>query len=301
MKLFTKIAIVLSVCITSAAMAQMPHDAIYMPKKSYCVAFTASQSQWKQYWENNLQRENFNIGTHTTQSLMAMVAIGVTDKLNLLVGLPYVSTKTSEGNLMGQSGIQDVSAWLKYKLVDKSGISIHSVLGASVPVSNYAPDFLPMSIGFQSKTASARLITNYHLNAGFYLQGHASYTYRGLVELDKDSYQANNKVYNTNQVNIPNTTDTRAAIGYYKKGIQFEVFLEDNNCVGGDNIRRNDMPFLTNNMKSTFYGAYAKFQPKNLGLNARFAQCYKGRNVGQSTVYSVGLLYQIKAKNPVSK
>lgn len=301
MNLLSKIVTVVAVCISFVAAAQMPHDAIYMPKKSFCVAVTATQSQWKEYWENNLQRENFNIGTHTTQSLMAMVAVGVTDKLNLIVGLPYVQTKASAGNLMGQKGIQDLSGFLKYKLVDKSGLSVHGVIGGSIPVGNYVPDFLPMSIGLQSKTATGRLIGNYQIKSGFYLQGHASYTYRSTIELDKDSYLYNNKFYNTNTVAIPNATDTRISVGYYKKGIQFEVFNEAVKCVGGDDIRRNDMPFPTNAMNSKVVGAYAKYQPKDLGFNLRYSSCYEGKNVGKNTMYSVGILYQIKNKIKVAK
>jgi hypothetical protein len=63
--------------------------------------------------------------------------------------------------------------------------------------------------------------------------------------------------------------------------------------VEGDNIRRNDMPFPTNNMRMTLVGAYAKFQPKNIGFNARVNYVTDGLNVGQSFGYSIGLLYQI--------
>jgi hypothetical protein len=300
MKLFTKIAIVFAVCISSVAMAQMPHDAIYMPKKSFCVAVTASHSEWNQYWEGNLQRENLNLGTHTTQSIMPMVAIGITDKLNLIAALPYITTKASEGNLMGQKGIQDLSGFLKYKMVDKSGLSLHGVIGGSIPVGNYVPDFLPMSIGLQTKTATGRLIGNYQTKSGLYLQGHASYTYRSNIELDKDSYLYGNKFYNTNIVAIPNATDTRISVGYYKNGIQFEVFNEAIKCVGGDDIRRNDMPFPTNAMNSKVVGAYAKYQPKDLGFNLRYSSCYEGKNVGKNTMYSVGIMYNFKNKIKVA-
>lgn len=297
MKLFTKIAIVFTVCISSVAMAQMPHDAIYMPKKSFCVAVTASQSQWNEYWENELKRENFNIGTHTTQMVMPMVAIGITDNLNLLAGIPYVTTKTSAGSLMGQSGIQDLSGFLKYKVFDLKGLALHGVIGGSIPVGNYVPDFLPMSIGLQSKTATGRVIVSYQHKSGVYFTGHGSYNYRSIVKIDKDSYLANDKFYYTNKVEIPNSTDARLALGYYKKGIQLEAFTEMVNCIGGDNIRRNDMPFPTNAMNAKMYGAYAKFQPKTLGFNARYATCYEGKNVGQNTMISVGVMYNFKNKS----
>jgi hypothetical protein len=275
------------------AKAQMPHDAIYMPKSTACLALSYGSSSWKEYWENTLKRENLNIGTHTTQNVMPMVAAGVTDKLNVIVGLPFIATKASAGNLMGQKGLQDLSLWVKYKMLDDSGLSLHAIGGASTPVSDYVPDFLPMSIGMKSKTATGRLLANYQHKSGLYLTAHGSYSGRSNIKVDRDAYLANGKMYNTDEVALPNTTEAALRIGYLKKAIQAEAFIERNACVSGDNIRRNDMPFPTNNMRMTMVGAYAKFQPKNIGLNARVNYVTNGLNVGQSLGYSVGLLYQI--------
>lgn len=283
-------------CISSNIYAQMPHDVIYMPKKTACLAVSYNNSAWSKYWENTLKRENLNMGIHTTQSAMAMVAAGITNKLNVIVSLPYVSTKTSVGNLMGQKGIQDLSGWLKYKLVENDkGISLHGVIGASMPLTNYVPDFLPMSIGLQAKTATGRLIANYTHKSGMYLTAHASYIYRSNIKIDRDAYQADNRVYNTNEVRVPNMTDVAARVGYWKKGIQAEVFIEKFSGVGGDNIRRNDMPFPSNNMTATSVGFYGKYQPKNVGFNVRVAHVLDGLNVGQSSSYSIGFLYQLNA------
>lgn len=284
--------------LTAQAIGQMPHDFIYMNKKQLCIAATYGQSSWKEYWENTLKRENLNIGTHTTQMYMPMMAYGITDKLNVIVGLPYVRTKTSAGNLMGQKGLQDFSAWVKYRLVGKfTGLSLHAAVGVSTPVTNYVPDFLPMSIGLKCKTLTGRVIGNYMLPLGLYVGGHASYSYRSNIKVDRDAYQADNKVYNTNEVRVPNSTDWGARVGFYKKGKQLEVFAENFSCVGGDNIRRNDMPFPTNNMRMTMIGAYAKYQPKNLGFNARYSQVTEGLNVGLSTSFSVGVLYALQLKD----
>jgi len=286
--------IIVLLFISVYAQAQMPHDAIYMPKGTACLAITYGNSSWNQYWENTLKRENLNIGTLTTQSVMPMIAAGITDKINVLVGVPYVSTKASAGNLMGQKGLQDLSLWLKYKFIqNEAGISLHAVGGVSTPVSDYVADFLPMSIGFKSKNAMGRLIGNYQHKSGFYLSAHGSYTFRSKIRVDRDAYLSNGKMYNTDEVALPNTTDAAFRLGYMKKAVQIETFIERNACVEGDNIRRNDMPFPTNNMRMTMLGAYAKFQPKNIGLNARVSYVTNGLNVGQSLGYSVGLLYQI--------
>ncbi|MCK8490687.1 MULTISPECIES: hypothetical protein [Spirosoma] len=277
-----------------AVRAQMPHDAIYMGKNSVCVAAMYGHSSWNNYWENTLKRENFNIGTHTTQSAMIMPAIGISKRVNVILSLPYVWTSASAGNLMGQRGIQDISAWLKVKAFVAGGFSLHGIVGASVPLGGYVPDFMPMSIGLQCRTATARLLANYkHPSTGLYLTAHGSYGWRSNIKLDRDSYLADERLYNTNQVKMPNVYDAAVRLGVLRKGWQTEVWAERTACLSGDNIRRNDMPFPTNNMQATSVGWYGKFQPRNVGVNARVGYVVDGLNVGQSTSYTVGLLYQI--------
>jgi hypothetical protein len=276
--------------------AQMPHDALYMGKKVACVAVSYNQSQWSNYWEGSLKRDNLNIGTHTTTSVMPMFAYGISNKLNVIASLPYVSTKTSAGNLMGQNGFQDFSLWAKYRLFNKKGFSVHTAAGLSSPVQKYVAEFLPMSIGFGAKTANIRAITNYRHKTGVFVGAHATYSARGITKIDRDAYQANNEVVYSNKVQVPDAIDTGIRLGYLSKGskYQLEAYSETFACVDGDNIRKNDMPFLTNNMKMQQVGIYGKIQPKNIGINFKIAKVLKGENTGQSESYSVGLLYLIK-------
>ncbi len=301
--IYSKIFIVAGCLLTTFQLvqAQAPNDAIYMPKHTICILGAYGQSSWDTYWENTLKRQNLNIGTNTTTSIMVMTAVGITDKLNLIAGIPYIQTKNSAGNLLGQKGIQDLSATLKYKFLDQNGLTLNAALGGSVPVGNYVPDFLPMSIGMQSATATARLILNYQHKTGLYLTLHGGYTGRSNFKVDRDAYQANDRVYNTNEVSIPNTADGGINLGYLRNGIQATVFIEKFDCVGGDAIRRNDMPFPTNDMNGTNVGGYLKYQPSHFGINARYSYTIEGQNVGQTTAFSVGLLYQFKFKSTAQK
>lgn len=297
MKAFSKFALVISLLLSAPAWAQMPHDAIYMPKKTVCIAGMYGQSTWTNYWEGTRKRENFNMGTVTTRSVSVMPAIGISNRVNLILNLPYVWTSTSAGNLMGQKGIQDLSAWLKVKAVDYKGLSLNAVLGGSLPIGSYVPDFLPMSIGLQARTVSGRLIANYtHPKTGLYLTAHGTYNWRSNIRVDRDAYQADGRVYNTNEVSVPNAYDAAVRLGIVRRIWQTEVFAERFACLSGDNIRRNDMPFPTNKMEATQIGWYGKVQPRNIGLNARVAYVTDGLNVGQSTSFMVGVLYQLNLK-----
>lgn len=296
MKKLSLLSTIVAICFSLSAMAQMPNDAIYMSKGQVCVATMYTNSSWKEYWENTLKRENLNIGTHTTQSVMVMPAIGVSNRLNVMLALPYVWTQTSAGNLMGQKGLQDLSGWLKWKMVNVKGFTLNGLLGASIPVSKYVPDFLPMSIGLQCRTVSARILPSYQHKSGAYITGHWTYSWRSNIHVDRDAYQADDRVYNTTEVSVPNATDWGARVGILKRKWQTEVFVENFSCVNGDNIRRNDMPFPTNNMEATTVGWYGKLQPKALGMNARVSYVTNGLNMGQSTSIMVGVLYLFNFK-----
>ncbi|MDT8887018.1 hypothetical protein PQG44_04990 [Aquirufa sp. LEPPI-3A] len=277
-----------------AAMAQMPHDGIYMNKKLACGAVIYGNSSWTNFWENQLFRDNKNIGRLTTESVSAMLAYGITKKLNVIAVVPYVRTNASKGNLMGQEGLQDASLWLKVKGYAAHGLTLHGVVGLSVPVSNYVPDFLPMSIGIGSKALITRGMISYDLPKHLYLNSSIAYQMRSNVRADRDGYLAGSRFYNTSDVAVPDAFDAALRLGYLKKDNQLELFAEHFSCVGGDHIRRNDMPFITNDMTMTSVGVYGKFQPKTLGVNARVAYVVDGQNVGQSLSLSVGVLYQFK-------
>ena len=64
--------------------------------------------KWTDYWEGTLKRENGNIGSISTTSVMWFGNYGVSDKLNVMASIPFVSTKASAGTLHGMHGIQDL-------------------------------------------------------------------------------------------------------------------------------------------------------------------------------------------------
>jgi hypothetical protein len=274
---------------------QTPLDAQMMSKGSACFLAQYSNNSWKEYWENKLLRDNPNLGTVTNQSAMLMGVAGLGHHLNLFVGVPYITTNPSQGSFKGQKGLQDISAILKYRIVNKPiGFNLFATIGGSIPTNKYVADYMPFSIGNGCKTASARLIANVTTKSGIYLTTSGGYTLRSNITIDKDSYQAFDKVYNTNVVPVPNNVELNARLGFVNKMFQIEAFADKLKCLSGDNIRRNDMPFPTNGMNEDAIGAFIKYHPKALGLQASYRKTLNGLNIGKSTTYAVGLLYQFK-------
>ncbi|HNP01125.1 MAG TPA: hypothetical protein PKM83_15320, partial [Ferruginibacter sp.] len=93
-----KIRFLLIFCISlQTAIAQTDIDGLMMQKKFFCVGPTAGYSSFKNYWEGTLKRDNLNMGRVSTTNFMIMGNYGVTRRLNVLFGLPYIKTKASAG------------------------------------------------------------------------------------------------------------------------------------------------------------------------------------------------------------
>src|ERR1043165_6708485 len=99
----------LVICSTSAWLqAQTPTDMEFVPKGNICAGLSYSHASWKKYWEGDTLRVNGNVGTVSTQAIGAGVNVGILDRLNVIVMLPYVVTNASQGTLNGQNGFQDI-------------------------------------------------------------------------------------------------------------------------------------------------------------------------------------------------
>lgn len=276
--------------------AQTLTDGIYMPKKNFCNGFLYSHDSWKEYWEGTLKRENLNIGTLSTQSIAYMAMYGITDRLNIGLGLPYVWTKASAGTLSGLSGIQDLSFGLKYNIytakILKGDMSFNIAAGGSIPVTNYVADFLPVAIGLQSKTAFGRGIIHFFTPGNLSVTAQASYIGRANIKIDRTSYYTDHLIV-SNEVAMPDVFNYSLKAGYYSWRWAAEAFFDNTDCLGGFDIRRNDMPFPSNEMDMTRVGIMGHYRIEaldDLQIVASAAYTVAGRNVGQSTTISFGLM-----------
>jgi hypothetical protein len=294
--------------LTSPALlrAQTDEDAIMMDKKLFCIGGTYGHSSWDYYWEGTLHRNNQNLGTVTTQDVMLMGTYGVTKTLNLIVGAPYVWTQASAGVLHGQKGVQDLSGWIKWQATEqhfgKNILSVYALLGGSVPLDNYIADYLPLSIGLHSTTASGRILVDYQLGH-FFATGGVTYTWRGDINIDQPSYYTTT-LYNTNKVFMPNVESFELRTGYRSNRWVIEGIVSNMTTLGGFDIRRNDMPFPSNKMIASMVGAHIKYDVKwvpGLELNVDGSYTFAGRNVGQARTFDAGAFYILNFNHKKAK
>lgn len=223
---------------------------------------------------------------------------GISDKLNVLFGLPYIKTKASAGTLHGMQGLQDLSLWVKWmpyeKEFGKSTLSFYAIGGVSVPVTDYTPDLLPLSIGLRSKTLSLRAMADYQIGSWF-ATASATYVVRDKVTLDRESYYTT-QLHNTNEVSMPDASTVNIRAGYRTGRLIAEAVWNKWTTLGGFDITRNNMPFVSNRMNASMLGINMKYNLKKiegLSLIANGNITLSGRNMGQASTLGGGAFYVI--------
>lgn len=284
--------LLLSVC----AAAQTDIDGLMMEKNAFCVGPMASHSSWTNYWEGKLKRNNLNLGKVSTSAYSIMGNYGITRNLNVLFGVPYIKTKASAGTLHGMKGVQDLNLFVKWRFLNKKKgygrLSLFAIGGVSAPLSNYTPDFLPLSIGLKSKTASARIMADYE-RGNWFTTGSATYVFRSNIEIDRTSYYTTEQ-HITNKVEMPDALNFNFRAGFRNHRLIAEAILNNWTTLGGFDITRNNMPFPSNRMNATLIGVNTKyvfpFLPE-LSIVAGVNTTVAGRNMGQSTAVYGSFFY----------
>lgn len=285
---------------SSLLKGQTETDGLMMAKNNLCGGFVVGSNNWDHYWEGTYYRNNQNIGTLQTKSAMGMLNYGISDKFNIIASLPYVQTNATAGTLRGQKGLQDISLTAKYEFYGKSYkwayVSFLAFGSVSAPTTNYVADYLPLSIGMHSKTASGRLMMDLQKKNWFFTAS-TQYTTRGNVKIDRTAYYTTELIYG-NQVAMPSVLNSNVRFGYRKGAdLILEMVYDRINTLGGFDIRKNDMPFLSNNMEASRIGVNFKLPIHilgNTGLSwlGNATTTFAGRNMGQSHIFMTGLVYQ---------
>jgi hypothetical protein len=279
--------------------AQTIDDHLMMPRQQLCTGFVYVHDSWDRYWEGPLERGNGNIGTLTTRSVSWMGTYGVTDRVNVIAMVPWVGTGASAGPLAGMAGLQDLTAAVKWHALDAGLTSLGTlqvflVASGSVPITDYTPDFLPLSIGLGTRRASGRLSLNFQAKQGWFVEGTGAYTWRDRVTLDRPAYFTDDRLFLSDQVAMPDVIDYTFRAGYWKHGLYAPVSFTQQITLGGSDIRRQDMPFVSNRMNASRLDALAMYylkKPQNFAVRLGAAWTISGRNVGKSTTFLAGLLY----------
>lgn len=301
-----KLCFIMLFTLPIVAKAQTEQDGLMMGEKRLCIAGTYAYNSWENYWEGEFKRNNANIGVLSTRTAALMLNYGLRKNLNIMATLPYMSTVASQGTLSGLKGFQDVSFFVKWRPVKKQFgkqfLSLFAVAGYSTPSNNYNVDFMPMTIGMGSRVLNGRLTADYKFNKIFATIS-AGYMHRGNVSIDRSAYYTDHQI-NSSSVRMPDAGSFQFRTGYRNTRGFAEVFVDNMTTFGGFDIRKNDMPFISNRMNSSKIGLEGKYYLKSLpslGFHANVWNTIAGRNVGQAAGFLTGIDYILDFPSKNSK
>lgn len=232
-----------------------------------------------------------------------MIAIGLHDKVNLIITAPYVKTDSKEpngGKQFGVRGMQDIGISLKAQLLDKQiglgKLALLTNVGFSTPMTNYLSDYLPYSLGFGANEWSVRGIVQFKMDNGIYVQSSLAHLWRGQTEIERDYYY-NNGSYYTNLMDVPNAWNFNGAAGIFlfRNSLKLEANYVGLNATSGDDIRKYNAGQPTNKVEVGQIGFSSQyFIKKEISLMAYYSKIISGRNMGQFSNFGLGASYQFK-------
>lgn len=236
---------------------------------------------------------------------MPMIAIGLHDRVNFYIAVPYIKTESSEPNggyLMGAKGFQDLSLALKVKFLDMElgtgKLAAFASGGYATPITNYLSDYRPYSIGNGTNEWSARGIVQYKFDMGLYIRATGGHLFRGDTRVERDYYYANGSYY-TPWMDVPSAWEYTGAIGWWllDSSLKLEANYYSLQSTSGDDIRKYNAAQPTNKVNFDQVGFSAQYfiKPvKGLGVLGYYSQMLNGRNMGKFTTFGAGLTYQFK-------
>lgn len=285
--------------------AQTPSDAIMMKQREACIAVIYDHGAWDEYWEGTLLRSNETVATVNRNMVLPMIAIGLHDKVNLIISTPYVQTHSSEpngGKFQGAKGFQDIGLVLKGEIMNKQigqgKLAVLAALGFATPMTNYLSDYRPYSIGSGTDELSLRGIVQYQFDNGIYARTSLAFVKRGQTKAERDYYY-NNGSYYTALMDVPDAWDYNVVVGkwFFDSSFKVEFNYVGMKSTSGDDIRPYNAGQPTNKVNIDQVGIAAQYYFKNikgLGLYGHFNQIVNGRNMGKFTNIGGGVTYQFK-------
>ncbi|MBS1935007.1 MAG: hypothetical protein JST96_13480, partial [Bacteroidetes bacterium] len=148
-------------------------------------------------------------------------------------------------------------------------------------------------------------MVDYQLN-NWFATASGTYTYRNDITIDRTSYYTTEEIL-SNKVDMPDVFSYNFRAGYRSDRFIAEAVFDKMITLGGFDIRKNDMPFPSNKMIAEMLGVNGKYNfPWVAGLSLTGGASYTlhGRNVGQATMFNIGVFYILdfsKKAKPSSK
>lgn len=214
----------------------------------------------------------------STKSVSLYSEYGITDRLGLVINLPYSSANSTNENMKTMSNLQDFSFHLKYALrkPTTSPFQVIGALGVVFPASNYDP-LVPLTIGSHVVCIQGSLSGLYQFGNGFF------------GELSTSAIIRNESA--------PPVFRTTSKIGWSKNKFYGHLWYSKQHSFSGYDLGEPGSSFQTLKVDYNKLGMYVSYRIiSQISLSLSGGRVIGGRNVGQSYFIGTGLVASLNLR-----
>lgn len=255
------------------------------------LAFSVSRESFDEFWVG-AQRVSLKMASGGAFKNIDRIgynffaAAGITDDLDAIVALPYVSTSTdatAAGAPADMDELQDLTlalSWRPWQQVVSNGtLSVVTALGFKTPAGNYEDDTI-VAVGHRSNDLDGRLLLQYALASGLFLNVQTGY-------ILKNGDDANGN-------EVPNAFPFSAKVGYSRGRWYADSWFDLQKSEGMVDIGEPKFTFRTTSIDYTRIGGIAMYQiVGDASIAFGVGHTLDGENIAKSTYFSGGIVYRL--------
>ncbi|OEK08410.1 hypothetical protein A8C32_02890 [Flavivirga aquatica] len=258
-------------------------DGFTAVKGDVSITGSYTYSYFKALYAGKKKKENIGKSTQNIGSIYAKY--GLTSRLLLVGNLAYIKAERPKKS-QKVSGLQDFSVALKFNTYKHnfkhSNLNIITALGATIPASDYEVDKF-ISIGNGAASANFTAGLHFKTNSGVFVTILDTYSVKG--DADNDGVGED--------YDVPNTNYIVGKFGYASSLIYLEGWIDYTNSIDGPDLGSEGYRsggYSENEVDFTRIGvtAYKNIIP-SLGVSIGYSTVIEGRNMADSTSFSIGL------------
>jgi hypothetical protein len=237
------------------------------------LALSYTDESYDEFWVGTHKMSVPDIGTVTTRSYSLWARYGFTDRVAVIANVPYVDVDSNGLAGFADSGLQDLSAMVELKALERGGESRHRLVvavGGRTKLSDYEAN-APVSLGDGTTDVLLRLVYQFERH-GFYFSQEVGYDLRGG--------------------DAPDGTPLYTELGYTLRRVTITGFYLRYVAHGGTDIGDPGFTFPSNKDETARIGAKVFGRVSDsFGLFAAGFTTLSGRNSGDASGVSVGTTY----------
>ncbi|WP_075341426.1 hypothetical protein [Tenacibaculum agarivorans] len=286
----------LCLCFSIYTFSQTPVSGFYPKKNSLTVATSFTYKGYDKFYRGTTLTETTpaNMGEITSSIFGLYSEYGINNWLSASLSLPYIDIQNANNTPdpvhqeSQQNGVQNLGLYVKARVFKKdfsngSNITLGGATGIDFPTNQYVGNAI-LTIGNRATSFDNMFIAQYTTNFNLFTELETGYSIRTNSDFD-----------------IPNAVLYSFKLGYYNEWIYTHAKIGVQDSVSGYDIGTPE--FVANggpaalsqtqvDYTNLYLDVYAPIYKQKIGVSVGYAMNLDGRNFGNESGFSAGLIYK---------